>query len=385
MSTNNAIHTRLIYGILATVLLAGCSTPAAPTAKPAAPVSQSAQPTTAPAAPQQTQPTTAPAPSANAATAAPAPAGDTTPKILAAAQAFLATLNDAQRSKVQFDFNNNTQRAKWSNLPTGIFQRAGLRWGDLNQAQRDAVMTMLKISLSAKGYQQVIDVMTGDEVLKGTDGGGNLVFGQNEYYVSILGAPSATAPWMWQFGGHHFALNATIVGGNVTLAPSLTGGQPVKYTVGGKAVQTVVAETEKSFQLINALNAEQQKKAIIGSRVIDLVLGPGQDGKKINPQGIKASELSADQQNLLLELLNTRVGLLNDEDAALKMAEIRTGLNDTYFAWSGPTAVGSASYFRIQGPTVIMEYSPQSMGGDATNHIHSMYRDPQNDYGAKWR
>ena len=385
MATNNAIHTRLIYGILATVLLAGCSTPAAPTAKPAAPVSQSAQPTTAPAAPQQTQPTTAPAPSANAATAAPAPAGDTTPKILAAAQAFLATLNDAQRSKVQFDFNNNTQRAKWSNLPTGIFQRAGLRWGDLNQAQRDAVMTMLKVSLSAKGYQQVIDVMTGDEVLKGTDGGGNLVFGQNEYYVSILGAPSATAPWMWQFGGHHFALNATIVGGNVTLAPSLTGGQPVKYTVGGKAVQTVVAETEKSFQLINALNAEQQKKAIIGSRVIDLVLGPGQDGKKINPQGIKASELSVDQQNLLLELLNTRVGLLNDEDAALKMAEIRTGLNDTYFAWSGPTAVGSASYFRIQGPTVIMEYSPQSMGGDATNHIHSMYRDPQNDYGAKWR
>ncbi len=385
MSTNNAIHTRLIYGILATVLLAGCSTPAAPTAKPAAPVSQSAQPTTAPAAPQQTQPTTAPAPSANAATAAPAPAGDTTPKILAAAQAFLATLNDAQRSKVQFDFNNNTQRAKWSNLPTGIFQRAGLRWGDLNQAQRDAVMTMLKVSLSAKGYQQVIDVMTGDEVLKSTDGGGNLVFGQNEYYVSILGAPSATAPWMWQFGGHHFALNATIVGGNVTLAPSLTGGQPVKYTVGGKAVQTVVAETEKSFQLINALNAEQQKKAIIGSRVIDLVLGPGQDGKKINPQGIKASELSVDQQNLLLELLNTRVGLLNDEDAALKMAEIRTGLNDTYFAWSGPTAVGSASYFRIQGPTVIMEYSPQSMGGDATNHIHSMYRDPQNDYGAKWR
>lgn len=385
MSTNNAIHTRLIYGILATVLLAGCSTPAAPTAKPAAPVSQSAQPTTAPAAPQQTQPTTAPAPSANAATAAPAPAGDTTPKILAADQAFLATLNDAQRSKVQFDFNNNTQRAKWSNLPTGIFQRAGLRWGDLNQAQRDAVMTMLKVSLSAKGYQQVIDVMTGDEVLKSTDGGGNLVFGQNEYYVSILGAPSATAPWMWQFGGHHFALNATIVGGNVTLAPSLTGGQPVKYTVGGKAVQTVVAETEKSFQLINALNAEQQKKAIIGSRVIDLVLGPGQDGKKINPQGIKASELSVDQQNLLLELLNTRVGLLNDEDAALKMAEIRTGLNDTYFAWSGPTAVGSASYFRIQGPTVIMEYSPQSMGGDATNHIHSMYRDPQNDYGAKWR
>lgn len=351
----NTITTRLIGGILSAVLLAGCnSAPTVPAAKPAA-------------------------------TAVPVTAGDTTPKIVTAAQAFLTTLNETQRAKVQFDFNNNTQRAKWSNLPTGIYQRAGLRWGDLNQAQRDAVMTMLKVSLSTKGYQQVVDVMTGDEVLKNSGSSGNLIFGQDEYYVSILGTPSTSTAWMWQFGGHHFALNATIVGGNVTLAPSLTGGQPVKYTSGGKAVQVVGAETEKSFQLINALNAAQQANAIIGSRVIDLALGAGQDGKKITPQGIKVSELNAEQQNLLLELLNTRVGLLNDEDAALKMAEIRTGLNDTYFAWSGPTAVGSASYFRIQGPTVIMEYSPQSMGGDATNHIHSMYREPQNDYGAQWR
>lgn len=361
---------RLTSGVLAAIILAGC-TPA---------------PTTPAAAPAQSAPVASnPANAGSAATAVPVTAGDTTPQIVTAAQAFLATLNDAQRAKAQFDFNNNTQRVKWSNFPTGIFQRAGLRMGDLNQAQRDAVYGILKVSLSAKGYQQVMDVVIGDEVLKNSGASGNLIFGQDEYYVSILGTPSTTTPWMWQFGGHHFALNATIVGSNVTLAPSLTGGQPVKYTSNGKAVQTVVAETEKSFQLINALNAEQQKKAVIGSRVIDLALGPGQDGKKIAPQGIKASELTAEQQNLLLELLNTRVGMLNDEDAALKMAEIRAGINDTYFAWSGPLTAGSAAYFRVQGPSVVMEYSPQSMGGDATNHIHSMYRDPNNDYGAQWR
>lgn len=367
-SMNN--FSRLTSGVLAAIILAGC-TPA---------------PTTPAAVPAQSAPVASnPANAGSAATAVPVTAGDTTPQIVTAAQAFLATLNDAQRAKAQFDFNNNTQRVKWSNFPTGIFQRAGLRMGDLNQAQRDAVYGILKVSLSAKGYQQVIDVVIGDEVLKNSGASGNLIFGQDEYYVSILGTPSTTTPWMWQFGGHHFALNATIVGSNVTLAPSLTGGQPVKYTSNGKAVQTVVAETEKSFQLINALNAEQQKKAVIGSRVIDLALGPGQDGKKIAPQGIKASELTAEQQNLLLELLNTRVGMLNDEDAALKMAEIRAGINDTYFAWSGPLTAGSAAYFRVQGPSVVMEYSPQSMGGDATNHIHSMYRDPNNDYGAQWR
>lgn len=367
-SMNN--FSRLTSGVLAAIILAGC-TPA---------------PTTPAAAPAQSAPVASnPANTSSAATAVPVTAGDTTPQIVTAAQAFLATLNDAQRAKAQFDFNNNTQRVKWSNFPTGIFQRAGLRMGDLNQAQRDAVYGILKVSLSAKGYQQVMDVVIGDEVLKNSGASGNLIFGQDEYYVSILGTPSTTTPWMWQFGGHHFALNATIVGSNVTLAPSLTGGQPVKYTSNGKAVQTVVAETEKSFQLINALSAAQQAKAVIGSRVIDLALGPGQDGKKIAPQGIKASELTAEQQNLLLELLNTRVGMLNDEDAALKMAEIRAGINDTYFAWSGPLTAGSAAYFRVQGPSVVMEYSPQSMGGDATNHIHSMYRDPNNDYGAQWR
>jgi citrate lyase beta subunit len=91
--------------------------------------------------------------------------------------------------------------------------------------------------------------------------------------------------------------------------------------------------------------------------------------------------LSAAQQALLIALIETRVGLINDEDAAVKMKEIKANIADTYFAWSGAVAAGGGSYFRVTAPTLVLEFSPQSMGGDASNHIHSMYRDPTDDYG----
>ena len=110
------------------------------------------------------------------------------------------------------------------------------------------------------------------------------------------------------------------------------------------------------------------------------MLGPLQDGKTIQPEGIRASALAAPQQTMLLELVREWAGIMNDTFAEARMAEIRTNLPDTYFAWSGPTTNGSAAYFRIQGPTLVIEYAPQ--GG--VDHIHTIYRDPTNDYGAKF-
>ncbi|MFN8442614.1 MAG: DUF3500 domain-containing protein [Caldilineaceae bacterium] len=309
-------------------------------------------------------------------------ADETTQGVVAAAEALLATLDEAQRAKALFAFDDAKQRANWSNFPTGIYQRSGLRMGDLSQEQRAAVFAVLEATLSPEGYQRVLDQVTGDEVLKSTDGGGNLIFGQDEFYFSILGTPSATDPWMWQFGGHHLALNATVVGGTITLAPSLTGGQPIQYTSDGRAVYQWQEENDAAFALINALDAEQQKQAILGNSYIQLVLGPGEDGKTIAPEGIKVSDLNADQQKLLLDLIRVRVGMLKEDDATAKMAEIAANLNETWFAWYGPTTNGQPAYYRIQGPTLFIEYSPQSMGGSAIDHIHAMFRDPTNDYGA---
>ncbi len=381
-------------GVAMTGVLQACATA---TSQPAVAPSVAPSPTQA-TSPTEAQPaatnTSAPATTeAHAATSAPADtavpstsAGDTTPKVVVAAEAFIATLSDAQKSSGIFDFNDDAQRARWSNFPTGIFQRAGLRMGDLEQAQRDTAMAMLATILSTKGYQQVVDNVAGDEVLKGEGGGGgNLIFGKDEYHISLLGTPSITTPWMVQFGGHHLAINATIVGANITLGPSLTGGQPISYTLDGKTVRQLGDESDKAFALIGMLDAAQQSQAVLGSRVIDLVLGPGNDGKAIQPEGIKGSALNEAQQTALLDLINERVGLLNDASATSKMAEIKAKLAETYLAWYGSTTSGSAAYWRVQGPTFFMEFSPQSMGGSATNHIHAMYRETSNDYGVAWR
>jgi Protein of unknown function (DUF3500) len=318
--------------------------------------------------------------------------GEATARIVSAAQALIATLDEAGRAKVQFPIDG-PQKTRWSNLPTGIFERQGLRTGDLTPPQRAAVTTLLQAALSADGYRKVMEIVKGDEILKasgsgapggrgrgGPGGGRGLVFGEDEYYLAFLGTPSTTTPWMLQFGGHHLAINLTLAGSQASMAPSLPAAQPATYTFEGKEVRPLGKENDKAFGLINALDEKQRGQAIIGSRVADLVLGPGQDGRVIQPEGLRAAAMSAAQQAMLLEIVREWAGIMADAFAAPRMAEIETNLPQTYFAWSGPTTNGSAAYFRIQGPTLVIEYAPQG----SVDHIHTIYRDPTNDYGAKF-
>jgi hypothetical protein len=320
--------------------------------------------------------------------------------------ALLSALDDAGRSNVQFPFDG-PQKARWSNLPSPMFQRTGLRLGDITPPQRAAVMSLLSVALSPDGYRKVTEIMRGDEVLRKTAGsgpprggpngggaapsrggqaggrgrgpGGGVVFGEEEYYLAFVGTPSVTAPWMLQFGGHHLAINLTLLGSQATLAPSLPAAQPASYTFEGQTIRPLGGENDKGFALINALDGKQRGQAILNYRVSDLVLGPGQDGRTIQPEGIRASALSASQQAMLWDLVKEWAGIMNDAFAESRMQELRANLNDTYFAWSGPTTNGGAAYFRIQGPTLVIEYAPQ----DSVDHIHTIYRDPTNDYGRK--
>jgi len=305
---------------------------------------------------------------------------ETTARIVTEAQAVLKSLDEAGRAKVQFPFDG-PQKTRWSNLPSPMFQRQGLRLSDVTPAQRDAVMKLLAAAFSGPGYQKVTAIMHGDEVLRqGSSGGGRVVFGEGEYYLAFVGTPSTTEPWTLQFGGHHLAINLTMGGSQATLAPSHTAAQPATYTVEGRTVRPLGAENDKAFALINALDNTQRSQAILNYRVADLVLGPGQDGRTIQPEGIKASALNGSQQAALLEVIREWTGIMTDAYADPRMAEIKANLAQTYFAWSGATTSGSASYFRIQGPTLIIEYAPQS----GVDHIHTIYRDPTNDYGAKF-
>lgn len=307
-----------------------------------------------------------------------------TSNCVASASSFLATLSESERATVLFAFTDEVQRKNWSNLPTPMFKRAGLRLGDLSASKREAAMRLLATLLSPMGFEKTIRIVEGDQVLGESPGGPKgPVFSRDEYFLSFLGKPSLTDPWMLQFGGHHLALNITIHGSRGILTPSHTAAQPATYTRNGKTVRPLAGEYDKSFVLLNSLNVEQKAKAIIGSRMADLVLGPGHDGQSILPEGIKGADLSASQHALLLELIQEWVGMIHIAAADQKMAEVKVNLAETYFAWSGPTTPGSAAYYRIQGPTVLVEFAPQHLGGIPTNHIHTIYRDPTNDYGRK--
>jgi Protein of unknown function (DUF3500) len=214
--------------------------------------------------------------------------------------------------------------------------------------------------------------------------GSRIRFGRGEYYLAILGTPSTATPWMLQFGGHHLAINVTLAGRENVLTPSHTGAQPATYTLEGRTIRPLGAENDKAFALINALNAEQQKQAILAYEVRNIVAGPGEDGKVIVPEGVRASTFNAQQRTMLIDLVQEWVGILGADAAAARMAEVKSNIDATHFAWAGSTKNGSPAYFRIQGPTVLIEYAPQGQGGSSTDHIHTIYRDPTNDYGVKW-
>ena len=307
-------------------------------------------------------------------------------RIAGAANAFLATLDQKQRQSVQFAFDDEKQRVRWSNLPTTMVHRAGLSMGELSAAQRTAALALLSSVLSHRGFEKVQQIMEADETLKNGERG-NAMFGKDLFYISILGTPSEKEAWILQFGGHHMALNITIAGDRGVLTPTLTGAQPALYTVNGKTVRPLGQESDKAIALLNALDENQKKQAVLSYHVADLVLGPGQDGKTIQPEGLKASSMNPQQRTMLLDVVSEWAGIVHESAAAARMAEIKAGLDETWFAWSGPTTVAPGrnitAYYRIQGPNLVIEYAPQRLGGDLSLHVHTMYRDPANDYGRK--
>jgi hypothetical protein len=323
---------------------------------------------------------------ASAAGASPA----TTPKIVAAANAFVATLSDAEKAALIFAPGDTAQKQRWSNLPAGMFKRAGLMWSDLKEPQRAAWLAVMRATLSAEGYRRVVDEWRADDALARESGAGRGPdFGMGFYWIALIGKPSETQPWQWQWGGHHVTINATVAGPHVSLTPSFIGVQPATFTdASGAAVRPLGDIERDAFALMNWLDAEQQRAALLAKRPADVVLGPGEDGKTIAPAGLPAARMSEDQRAALLRLIGHYSGLANDEDAAERISEIRAGLDQTYFAWNGPTTPGAAVYFRVTGPAVVIEYSAQGAGpggaAQSPSHIHGIYRDPTNDYAARF-
>lgn len=275
--------------------------------------------------------------------------------------------------------------AVWSNYPVSDVPRPGVRLGSLNATQRASAMHLMQTVLSAEGYRKMREVMGSDQAL--SLGEKHFAAGEAVYTIALFGNPDPVTPWMLQFGGHHLAINLVVAGAHGVLTPTMTGAQPAVYASKGRTVRVLAAENDKAFALLDTLVPAQRQKAILNYRVEDLVLGPGHAGETIVPEGLRGADMDERQKALLLDLIAEWAGIVNAAYAAPRMQELAADLDDTWFAWSGPTTHepgrNGSAYYRIQGPRLHIEFSPQGVGGDSTMHVHTVYRDPTNDYGVR--
>lgn len=313
--------------------------------------------------------------------------GVSTRPIKEAAEAFLASLKPVQRAKTVFPVETPEWR-KWSNIhPT--LMRHGMPLFEMSDAQRDRAFALLRESLSAEGFQTARDVMRLNEtVLEMT---GRLAeYGEDLYWLSIMGTPSATDPWGWQIDGHHLNVNYFILGDQVVMTPAFLGSEPVHATTGRYAGTRVFkADEDLGLAMIRALSGEQRAKAIIAAESKGEVLTAAfRDNLKINYAGVRYDELSNRQHDSLLHLIELHVGRMRPGHAEVKLAEVKRHLRDTYFCWMGGIEDDSVFYYRVQSPVVIIEFDHQrgiafrQYTKPYKDHIHVVVRTPNgNDYG----
>nr|WP_137811046.1 MULTISPECIES: DUF3500 domain-containing protein [unclassified Gordonia (in: high G+C Gram-positive bacteria)] len=311
-----------------------------------------------------------------------------------AAQAFLATLSDEQREQVTYDYDDETKTTSWSNFPVTFVDRAGVNLADLSDEQRAAAMKVLEALLSDEGYATVTGIMGNDKYLHEKSSSTEESLGQ--YYIAFFGDPSDSSAWEVQFGGHHLGINATLDGAadEITFAPTHLGIQPAVYTDSdGNEVQPFDGIYTTAFAFYDSLTDEQKAALYQGSTVANMVCAPGSTCDYPTGTGISGADLTDEQKKLLLDVIANWVGLSDEETTSEALAEIEATLDETYINWSGATAYdmtqGDGIYFQISGPDVYIEFAAQqgSAGADVEGvttsgwgHVHTIYRDPGNDY-----
>ena len=273
--------------------------------------------------------------------------------------------------------------AVWTNFPVDNVARPGVRMGEFTADERDAVHALLKVVLSPMGYQKVLNIMAADQ--KVADAGADYAAGFDVYTLGLFGQPDAAAPWMLQFGGHHLGLNVVFVGDQAVCSPLHTGILPARFEANGKIIRGLGRENDKAFDLLATFSPDQLQAATIAHDVNDLLFGPGHPDTQLAPQGLRGADMTEAQRRAMLSLIDEWVGVLNESHAAPRLNALRQSLPETRFAWSGPTThdagINGESYFRIHGPSLVIEHAPQQNQGGYKVHVHTVMRDLKNDYG----
>jgi len=299
-----------------------------------------------------------------------------------AAVKFLAALSDKERKIAQFSFADD-ERYNWHFIPKS---RKGLPLEEMNANQRKVAFDMLRLALSDTGYKKTTAIVELEDILRQAENrpAGDEYRNAGKYYLSVFGEPSNDAIWGWRFEGHHISLNFSSENNQlVSGTPSFLGTNPAIVLSGPeKGKQILKDETELGLQVLQSLDESQKKKAIIADRApADIITGNDRKAMINDPRGILYSELNSSQQNLFIQLLSVYIHRYTNLFAATMMREIEeAGLNNLRFAWAGDkqTGIGHPRYYRIQGPTIIIEYDNTQ---NNANHVHTVVRDLKNDFG----
>ena len=317
-----------------------------------------------------------------------------------AALAFLNGLSSTQRAEAVLPFDD-PRRSNWSNLPPGLFNdHNGVRLGDLTEAQATALHRFLASAMSADGYATTMAVVGAEDQLAADSLTGSFFWSSGNYWLAFFGeptnaVPAATdgeadtdstpatvvneAPWGWQFGGHHLAINMTVVGERSHLSPTFLGIEPAVYATTEGTVAPLAEHRAAGLALFNALDATQRRQALADSRPRETLTGAGKDGFVPEVDGVAVGGWSAVLQGQLVDLVRLWVRMMPADSVVQRLAEVREDLGQTYFTWHGEPDGAHPIYYRVQGPRLIVEFSTQDEDG---GHEHTIYRNPTNEYGS---
>jgi hypothetical protein len=299
-----------------------------------------------------------------------------------AASAFLTSLPQAQRTQATFAFDS-PERVRFHFIPPEAFERHGLPIKDMGAMQRERAHALLRTGLSQRGYLTATQIMEAEGILRMLEGGrGQFSRDPQLYFVSVFGPPSTTGTWGWRFEGHHLSLQFTVVDGDITVSsPTFLGANPAEVPDGPRRGMRALARQEDGGRaLLSSLTPEQREVAIQeGIEVQDVLARIEIDIDPFAPVGIAASALDPVQRDLLMEIVHSYTDVMADEIAALRLAKIeQAGIGNVRFAWAGGTKRGELSYFRVQGPTFLIEFSNTM---NDPNHVHSGWREFGAEFG----
>ena len=306
------------------------------------------------------------------------------------ARDFLAGLSADQRATATMKFDDK-RRLDWHFIPKDT--RKGLQVKQMNEEQRKLAHGLLHSAVSQLGYDKAKTIMSLEAILHELEKGrsGAPLRDPERYYFTIFGQPSESDRWGLSVEGHHLSLNFVVDGGKVaSVTPAFFGANPADVRsdvkVGPpKGTRVLRAEEDRAFELLKSLSAEQRAKAVIADKSPADIRGAGEpQPPQSEPEGLSASQLSGEQQKILWSLLEAYTDNMTPEMGQKRLAEVRdAGIQKVYFAWAGPDKPGIGHYYRVQGPTFVIEFcnvQPDGAGNPA-NHIHSVWRQMDGDFG----